>query len=400
MSNAQDYTGYTEKDTATVLTVAASTITVASLDSDEEVYVTYDFTASYFSEDFEHTLNFECTATTGSEICYLWAMCDTVDEIGALITADTDLLTVYWTNATLTLLEQNGASGTDDSSAAALSEDTTYYLRIVRDESVGTYGTLYCYIYTDPSYMTLVDKLTVTLTEKKNFRYLYAVSGQGDGGGGVAWSGTINDLVTDVYPYTLENMRTRIRDLINESTALFWTDAELNRLINDGERDVAIKSLCLESIDSLSTTDAIRLVAFTGYKAIYLEYVPSGTNRGLVEILPVQLGRFPFNSTEPQYWFENGLNVGIDPLPDATYTLNAYVADYPSTEMSANPDIPQIPDDFRPLIVLYAYGRALQKEGRFPQARLILSIYNNELLYSKMDRIINIPTDKEGFKHN
>ena len=149
MSNLQDYTAYTEVDTASRLTVAANTLTVASLDTDETLKLTYDFGASYFDSDFEHSLNIKVTVGTGTESCYVWGMSDSIaNPIGTLITANTDLIALAWTNGSLILTERNSTVSTTDTSSA-LSLATDYYLRIVRDESVGTYGTLYCYIYTD-----------------------------------------------------------------------------------------------------------------------------------------------------------------------------------------------------------------------------------------------------------
>jgi len=395
MSTSQDYTAYDEVDDPTSLTVAAAMLTVGAVDDDEELYLTEDFTAGYFSGDFEHTFNFQCTATDGSEVVYLWAIANSVDEIGAKITADDDLLCLSWENGSLVLTERNGDTSTTDTSASALSEDTNYYIRVVRDESLGTYGTLYAYIYTDAFYMNLNDTLVVTLTEKQDFRYLFAVSGKGDGGGSVAWSGTISNLALDEYPYTMDNLRTRVRDLLNESTATFFSDAEINRWLNDGERDIAIKSLCLEQIDQLSTTGSTRTVSYSAYKVKHLEYVPtSGTPKGLVKIKPAHMGRLSGDNV-PFYWFESKNNVAIEPVPDGTYTLNAYVGDYPGSEMSLGPDIPEIPPDFRPLIVLYAFMRGLEKEVKVMQANQINGMYLSELSHGSRDKIIIRPGSRE-----
>lgn len=394
MSTAQTYTSYTEVDTPTRLTVAASTLTLATLDDDEEVYLTYDFGADYFSGDFEHTLNFEVTAQTGSEICYLWALANSVDEIGAKITANDDLLALAWSNGALVLTERNGAASTTDTSSA-LSLSTDYYIRIARDEATGTYGTLYCYIYTDPQYMELVDTLTVTLTEAKDFRYLYAVSGKGDGGGGVAFSGTISDLALDIYPYTMEGIRTRVRDLLNEDTQSFWTDTQLNAFINNVERDIASKSLCLNHIDALTTTASTRTVAYTAYRVLFLEHLSaSEAGVGLRKIKPNQAGRIASTGTSPQRWWESGSNIAIEPIPAATHNLKAYVADYPDAEMSANTAIPKVPPEYRPLIVLGCLSLALKKEKRFQQSYQIESIFNNELLHTKLDKTQIVPDDK------
>lgn len=125
MSNLQNYTGYTETDTSSRLTVATNTLTIAGLDTDETMQLVYDFSAGYFSGDFEHSLNFKVTVGTGAESCYLWAMSDSIaNPVGSLITADTDLIALNWTNGVLILTERNSTvSTTDTSSALSLATD-------------------------------------------------------------------------------------------------------------------------------------------------------------------------------------------------------------------------------------------------------------------------------------
>ncbi len=101
--------------------------------------------------------------------------------------------TIYSTVCSLTLQETNGAADTTDQSSE-LSTDTDYYLKVTRDESEGTYGKLYCYIYSDSVRLTLVDTLTVTLTEKQDFRYQFGSISHDGTTGGKAWSGTISNL--------------------------------------------------------------------------------------------------------------------------------------------------------------------------------------------------------------
>jgi hypothetical protein len=73
-------------------------------------------------------------------------------------------------------------------------QNTNYYVTVKRDESVGTYGTLYCYIYSNLDRSTLVDTLTVTLTEKQNFQYLFGMISYDGVSGGNDWDGTISNL--------------------------------------------------------------------------------------------------------------------------------------------------------------------------------------------------------------
>jgi hypothetical protein len=53
-----------------------------------------------------------------------------------------------------------------------LTTNTFYYGKLTRDESVGTYGELKLQVYSDANFTTLIQTLTITLTEKQDFRYL------------------------------------------------------------------------------------------------------------------------------------------------------------------------------------------------------------------------------------
>jgi hypothetical protein len=397
MSNLQDYTGYAEVDTASRLTVAANILTITALDTDEAMQLTYDFGASYFSGDFEHSLNFKVTVGTETESCYLWGMSDSIaNPIGTLITANTDLIALGWTNGALILTERNSTvSTTDTSSALSLAMD--YYLRIVRDESVGTYGTLYCYIYTDREYCELVDTISVTLTELKDWRYLWAASSVGNGAGSTVFTGTIANLTLDVYPYTLKGIRTGVRDLLDEDTPELWSNAELNYLINDGIREIAVFSGCIQNIDSLSTTNGTRTVSFTGHDVETVEYLAS-TPVSLIEIHPVKDGRLA-NHGKPLRWWQGNAQIGIEPLPDATYALNGYIYDKP-TDLTVDSQIPEIPPVFRPLVVLYVCHVAYFKRSNVPVSDFYKQIYQGELGYTTRYNLVNLPTARSETRYD
>ncbi len=392
MSTLQTYTGYSKTDAASRLTVATNTLTITALDDDESMFLYYDFTASYFSGDFEHTLKVNVSTGTGSEICYVWAMSDSVaSAIGQQITANTDLIAVSWENGTLVITERNSTVSTTDTSSA-LSLSTDYFLRIVRDEAVGTYGTLYCYIYTDREYTNIVDTIQITLTEAKDWRYLFACSSKGDGGGSTAFTGTIANLTLDTYPYTLKGLRTRTRDILNESAAAFWTDTELNGYINEGIRDIASLTGCIQNIDTATTSASTRTVSYTGYDIENIEYKPASGNReSLIQIDPLKDGHVQLDGTDPQYFWKGKGVFGIEPVPDGTYNLDVYVQDYP-TDLTVDSQIPEIPMAFRPLVILYALYRAYMKEFNYGAAALLHQMYQSELIFAAEDNLMNIPT--------
>lgn len=404
MSNRQNFTTYTETDTASKLSVTANTITATLLDTDETAYVYKDFTASYFSSDFEHNIEVCCTATDGLADVYLWAVTNSVTALGTLVATPTNkVLALRFDAATryLTLVEGDGTNIDTTSGTVALTVGTPYYIRICRDETVGTYGTLYAYIYTDSSCCTLVEVISHTLEIKTDFRYLFAFSGKENGTGNKYWSGTVSYLTLEANPYTLQNMITTIRYYLRESTASFWSDAEITSYINRAVRDVSERTGCIQRIDTTATTASMRTVSFNGYRVTAVEYVPvTGRSRYLKLVTPSMVGHVfvGLQNGEPEYWFEEDDDIGIEPLPNDAYPLRLYVADYPTADLSVNTQVPEVPPAFRQIIVWYAVYMALVKDKKFSIAIFIFSLIANDIAYHTMDKVINIPVGLRNLK--
>lgn len=189
------------------------------------------------------------------------------------------------------------------------------------------------------------------------------------------------------YP-DFSDLKLRVRDLLGESTAAFYSDTEIGAWLNDGETDVASKGLCLESVQTLSITSGNRTVAVTvaPVKTLYVEYVPgSGTPIGLIEITPLMIGHVDLSGAAPQYWFPWGAYVAVEPKPATTYSLNAYTAILPQATMSADADEPSIQAKFIPLVVQYAYIQGLLKDRRFAMAGLAYREYISTLQRIRQD---------------
>jgi len=134
------------------------------------------------------------------------------------------------------------------------------------------------------------------------------------------------------------DLETRVRTYINEVTADFFTQDEIWDWLSIGARDIAQKSLCIRRILDTQTASGTREIATNAYKVLHVEYIPSsGREQMLTKIDPLRLGHYPINGTSPQYWYEYGSYIGIEPLPDATYNLRLYVADMPKMQHSTYP---------------------------------------------------------------
>lgn len=197
----------------------------------------------------------------------------------------------------------------------------------------------------------------------------------------------------------LSDIILRVRDKLNESSASFFSDAQITRWINDGELDVAVKGLCLENTQVKTTTNGQRTFSITCVKAFHVEYVPAtGTPIGLVKINPSYLGRVPYDGVLPQYWFKWGGYIGIEPKPAATYTLNVYTSIIPSAEMALTTDEPEIPAAFHDLIVSYAVQRGLLRDHLFSMFSALYYQYIYELQMARNEIITRYSSIRKDLK--
>ena len=192
----EDYTTFTEVDPASHITVASNRITVANYTRNEEGYVYKDMGVDYFDGDFVHYLTIHPTSYVLGAYHYMWMLSNTLDDGFGIRGAGGKYisLSAYWSGATgfvLVLEEYNGSPYSDYYS---ISTGTTYYTKIVRNESVGTYGTIYCYIYSDQARTNLLDTLALALHEKVDFRYLYGINTYNDAVLGTSFNGYVEDL--------------------------------------------------------------------------------------------------------------------------------------------------------------------------------------------------------------
>jgi len=144
--------------------------------------------------------------------------------------------------------------------------------------------------------------------------------------------------VSGVWPLLdAADLELRVRTYLNEVAADFYTQAEIWRWLSIAAKDIAQKTLCVRRILDVKTTSAARNVATRCYKVLHVEYVPSsGRAQMLTKIDPLRAGHYPTNGTAPQYWYEFGSYIGIDPVPDAVYYLRLYVADLPKMQTVYN----------------------------------------------------------------
>ncbi|KKN78432.1 hypothetical protein LCGC14_0349640 [marine sediment metagenome] len=178
----QDFTTYTEVDPNSRIAVSASRVTWTGITANEDAYVYRDFGVKHFAGNFVSYLTINTTASAQTSEMFPWAMTNSLDDIKGIADASGNLLCVRLTNPSspdeLRIVIQEYYGGTQAESAAfyTLTRGTNYYLKIRRDEDVGTYGTFYCDVFPNSSRVAgeALANLTITLHAAKiDYRYVH-----------------------------------------------------------------------------------------------------------------------------------------------------------------------------------------------------------------------------------
>ena len=289
----ENFSGYTEVDPNTKITKTSTRVTWVGLTRVEDAYVYKDKTANYFDGDFTHQLtvnSVDLTAPAGqaTNIAICWAVGNTIGSWQDVDDASGDQLHLYirvegtGSKHKFLLGELDGGAAYNSATDLQIAGNTPYYLKITRDESVGTYGTLYCYVYSNPARTTLVGTLSLTLhTSKKDFRYLYAMQSLGAAAAGFDHDGYTENLsifAADAgYAATFpSDPTTRVTGLVhryspgNYTLEIFLGDTKTDWSDQmPSVTDKPAKTLEKPASTTTQTTWPVRLPARTGYHIAY-----------------------------------------------------------------------------------------------------------------------------------
>lgn len=182
----EDLLLFTEVDPNSHITLTTSRCTFAVLDKVEAAYAYQDKGEDYFSGDFSHDIKINMSGFTDAGLGAVWMLSDMVGAMNDIKVAGEYYIALWYSFAGLMLVEQSvDAYGSMFGSGAfVIDVDTTYYLTIKRREGEGSYGRLYCYIYSDSSRSILLHTLSVYLHSKENLRYIYTTASSNSGAAG------------------------------------------------------------------------------------------------------------------------------------------------------------------------------------------------------------------------
>lgn len=135
------------------------------------------------------------------------------------------------------------------------------------------------------------------------------------------------------------DLELKVRTYLNEASADFYTQAEIWRWLSLAARNISQTALCVRRVLDAQTNGNVRTVNHNAHQVLAVEYIPStGRRIFLQKITPLQLGHFPLDGVTPQYWYDFGGSIGIDPLPPSVYELRLFVADLAKMNVSVITD--------------------------------------------------------------
>ena len=218
-------------------------------------------------------------------------------------------------------------------------------------------------------------------------------------------------------------MITRVRSLLNEPTALVFTDAELTNWIDRGANIVLKDSKGKRNIVNFNATTAVAeytlaSIGISETRAITIETVfysgvtnttvpaPQTVSGGycLEKIHPRQITESPHAAlSAPRFWYERGATtgssestagtryIGISPTPVNTIGggLDAYllgfVVLYYENELTFDNTINLLPNHLQEVVTWYVMAQANLKLKRYAISNMFMSIFMNYLMFYRQD---------------
>lgn len=183
-------------------------------------------------------------------------------------------------------------------------------------------------------------------------------------------------------PTNLSTIRQSVREYLNENFPSFWTDAQLNRWINDGCRDVARRTETLQTFDTSLTAVASQATYSLNADVIRLHRVEFVVNS---QVYPMEAstydqmdsmwGTFQTQTNSyPMFYVVRGtpgsLTMQVYPVPSQSGTFNIFYYRLPQPMVSDTDDA-DLAEGWQDMVVLYCetQARRVSKDPTWKDAK-------------------------------
>jgi len=188
-------------------------------------------------------------------------------------------------------------------------------------------------------------------------------------------STTVADFITDVRYLINEPL-----DTAGEDSDAFWKDDEdLLKYINDGCRDIATRTGCLEETESVTLVASTLEYTISSTTYMVVQAViytdASGDKKGLKRGTPTHVGHEGQDDV-PEYWYEYDGKVGIYPVLSSvtTETATLYMTTLPA-ELTTTTDTIPTPAHYDVTLKYYVAAQAFLKDRQISRYDGLMSQY-------------------------
>lgn len=190
--------------------------------------------------------------------------------------------------------------------------------------------------------------------------------------------------------YTRTTLITQARQILNEPTAQFWTDAELGDWVDQATLDISTKAHCVELQAPVTLVPNVQAYAVptgaVGIEAVLLE------GKSLAKLRARQFGFVSdSNDTRPTSYAHWAGHLHFYPIPADDFSV---AVQYWGTTA----DVDLLPEGYEDLVLLYVLRNARLKEEKYPAAAQLHAMYLSELQFQRVDMQEREPDTKEKLR--
>jgi hypothetical protein len=204
---------------------------------------------------------------------------------------------------------------------------------------------------------------------------------------------------------TLATATTEVRYLVNETTASFWSDTEIQGWIQEGVLDLCSRALLVQDVQDI-TLKASTLYYTSSDESwiadvlkVYAAYYDDGSSgyRGLIKDHPKMIGhQHKQTSGAPRFYNVFDKKIFVWPLTTSAIVSAGGVITV--LYHKATNDITLLDDEFQYLPVLFAASKCKMKDMKYGEANLLLTQYLNGINFERADKINRSIDAKDQFK--
>jgi hypothetical protein len=193
--------------------------------------------------------------------------------------------------------------------------------------------------------------------------------------------------------FTLTTATTEVRAILNEASAYFWSDTEIQNWIKQGCLDFCEKSLSLIKADTITLATSTYKYTTSGSSyiddaihALNVEHNNKALRRITLDQMRGHNQIELATDSYPKYYYDtyDGLTYTfyVGPTPSSTYNGESLTVLF----ACRTDDITEIPYEYQQTIFLYAASKAHAKDRQFGDAQLMWQMYINNISFARMDR--------------